>query len=192
METRLYTAPPSAANIDISHILESIPAEHRADAQQQIQEVIQQMNSPEGQQQLQQMRQLMETSPNAQLFSQHASPQQLNALEQTLNNPLAFFNPELQQIMETLDEVPGGAELLSEMREITQPPADQGSCCGRFFKWIQNNILDPIWNLFKCIFCCQCKSSSTAENENTQQAAQLAHQLRQRELMEQALQHATA
>jgi len=193
METRLHAAPPGAANLDFSQLLAMVPPEDQAEALAQIEEAIQQLNTPEAQQQLQQARQLMETSPNAQLFRQHATPQQLNALEQAITNPVAIMaNPELIEILQTLAGVPGGAELQRELEEIAQPPAaaDQGSCCGRFFKWIQNNILDPIWNLFKCIFCCQCKSSSTAENENTQQAEQLA-QRRQRELMEQTLQQAT-
>jgi len=183
----------NVANFEISPMLEGLSPEQQAEVREAMREVEQLMNSPEMQWQRQQIQQVMETSPNALLVRQNASPEQLNALEQMINNPLAFFTtPELGQFLRSILELPGGAELDRELRElaaITQPtvdhtlPPDDGSCCNCFFKWIKNNILDPIWNLFKCIFCCECKSSSITENENTQQAEQLA-QRRQRELLE--------
>jgi len=87
-----------------------------------------------------------------------------------VNSPAGFsISPEARNLPEVQDGIQSASE-------------DQASCCGRFFKWIKNNILDPIWNFFKCIFCCECQSSSPAINQNTQQAEQLAHELRQGDL----------
>jgi len=116
----------------------------------------QEVNTPEAQQRLQRTRRLMESSPNAQSVIAHATLEQVEAINEWLNNPIAFLMiPGFIDILESAFMLPGGPELGQELLELSTsvlPPADEGSCCCCFFKWIQNNILDPIWNLFKCIF----------------------------------------
>lgn len=67
---------------------------------------------------------------------------------------------------------------------LPPPPADEECCCNRLWRWLKENILDPIGRCFQRIFCCCCDDSN-GDSDHIPQDQLLQQQLLQQQIHQQ-------
>jgi hypothetical protein len=97
-------------------------------------------------------------------FTKLDTPSLQSSINMLGPDPMQFFIP-IQSSPQSFNTCGGNLSSTG----TCSPTIDEDNCCSCFFRWIKNNILDPILNIFKLIFCCRCNTEPISSPENTLQ-----------------------